>query len=131
MKKYFYFLVLATAPLLADDSLPTFDHEESSVFKATDVYEDLFLKTVLALVGLLLVIFLGVILIRKLSSSRTKHMNLLKSVKVLERRPLSPKSVLYLIEVAGRKILLSESQLEVRSIANLDWIEEPLKEPQD
>ena len=75
--------------------------------------------------SLLLLVFLAVWVLRKLSSSRTRHMNLLKTVKVLEKRPISPKSILYLVEVAGRKVLISESQLEVRTISHLDWIELP------
>lgn len=129
MKKIIFALSLSLASLIADEEVPSLDNASSaSLVESTASYEDMFLKTILALVGLLLIVFIGIMVIRKLSSSRTKHMNLLKSVKVLERRPISPKSILYLIEVAGRKILISESQFEVRPIANLDWIDEAPRE---
>lgn len=104
---------------------PAIESEPVSLMNDTLSYENMFIKTILALVGLLLVIFFGIWILRKLSSSRSKQINLLKSVKILEKRPISPKSMLYLIEVAGRKILISESQLEVRPISNLEWLDVP------
>lgn len=102
-----------------------FPDEFSQKMSDTLTYENIFIKTVLALIGLLLIIFLGIWVLKKLSGSRTRQMNMLKMVKVLEKRPISPKSILYLVEVAGRKVLISESQLEVRMITQLDWIDIP------
>lgn len=31
--------------------------------------------------------------------------------------------MLYLVEVGGKKMLIGESQLELRSLSSLDWIE--------
>jgi flagellar biogenesis protein FliO len=47
-------------------------------------------------------------------------MNSGRSIKILERRPLSAKSILYIIEVEGKKILVSESQFEVRTLSPVD-----------
>lgn len=113
------------APSTQQAAPPSVESESVSLMNDTLSYENMFIKTILALVGLLLVIFFGIWILRKLSSSRSKQINLLKSVKILEKRPISPKSMLYLIEVAGRKILISESQLEVRPISNLEWLDVP------
>jgi len=100
-------------------------NDTPSMMVETPSYESMFLKMILALIGIVVAVFLGIWLIKKLSYSRSRQMNILKSVKILEKRPLSPKSMLYLIEVSGRKLLLSESQLEVRALSDLKWIEEP------
>jgi len=60
---------------------------------------------------------------KKISKGRFRSFNYLKSVKILEKRPLSPKSMLYLIEVGGKQVLIAESQFEVRTVATLDWVD--------
>lgn len=45
-----------------------------------------------------------------------------RSIQVLEKRMISPKSVLYLVEVDGKKVLLAESHLEVRRLSSWDEI---------
>ena len=40
-------------------------------------------------------------------------------MKVLEKRPLSPKTMLYLIEMNGEEVVIAESQLEVRVLSSL------------
>ncbi|QVL56836.1 MAG: flagellar biosynthetic protein FliO [Simkaniaceae bacterium] len=92
------------------------------VQKATESYETAFIKTIVVLVGLLVLVILTVWMFRKISNGRLRGMNVLKSVKILEKRPLSPKSMLYLIEVGGKQVLIAESQLEVRNVATLDWL---------
>lgn len=92
------------------------------VQQATESYETAFIKTIVVLVGLLVLVILTVWMFRKISHGRLRGMNVLKSVKILEKRPLSPKSMLYLIEVGGKQVLIAESQLEVRSVATLDWL---------
>ncbi len=46
--------------------------------------------------------------------------NMIKNIKILEKRPLSAKSMLYLIEIDGKKAIISESTLEVRKLVDLD-----------
>lgn len=92
------------------------------VHKATESYETAFIKTIVVLVGLLVLVVLTIWMFRKISHGRFRGMNVLKSVKILEKRPLSPKSMLYLVEVGGKQVLLAESQLEVRNVATLDYL---------
>lgn len=93
-----------------------------SVQHATESYETAFIKTIVVLVGLLVLVILTIWMFRKISHGRFRGMNMMKSIKVLEKRPLSPKSMLYLIEVSGKQVLLAESQLEVRNVATLDYL---------
>jgi flagellar biogenesis protein FliO len=143
------FLILCCLPLLAENKKPTDDPKTKTesvcdkkgeenkgemapaeaeekpaaiVQKTTESYETAFIKTIVVLVGLLVLILLTVWMFKKISRGRFRSFNYLKSVKILEKRPLSPKSMLYLIEVAGKQVLVSESQFEVRTITTLDYL---------
>ena len=143
------FLILCCIPLLADDKKPTDDPKTKTesvsdqkvedskgempptevekktavdMQKTTESYETAFIKTIVVLVGLLVLILLTVWMFKKLSRGRLRSFNYHKSVKILEKRPLSPKSMLYLIEVGGKQVLISESQFEVRTITTLDYL---------
>ncbi|MDN3508595.1 MAG: flagellar biosynthetic protein FliO [Candidatus Neptunochlamydia sp.] len=106
------------------ECIPSEEYHQTShdVHKATESYETAFIKTIVVLVGLLVLVILTVWMFRKISHGRLHGMNVLKSVKILEKRPLSPKSMLYLIEVGGKQVLIAESQLEVRNVATLNWL---------
>jgi flagellar protein FliO/FliZ len=95
---------------------------QADTHKATESYETAFIKTIVVLVGLLVLVILTVWMFKRISNGRIRTFNYLKSVKILEKRPLSPKSMLYLIEVSGKQVLIAESQLEVRTVATLDWL---------
>lgn len=111
----FSFLFLLTS----DPSLPP--ESTSAPVEPTlpdpGAYEPAFLKMLLTLGGLLLLIFFTLWALRKLSQGRMGGFGTSKRIKILEKRPLSPKSILYLVEVDGRKVFLAESQLDVRSLS--------------
>src|SRR5438105_4225679 len=88
-----------------------------------DTFESSFVKMLLTLGGLLALIFLTLWILRRFSHGRIGGFGS-KKIKILEKRPLSPKSVLYLVEVDRKQVLLSESQFEVRPVLNLFEAEE-------
>ncbi|MDJ0651429.1 MAG: flagellar biosynthetic protein FliO [Simkaniaceae bacterium] len=94
----------------------------SDIHKATESYEAAFIKTIAFLIGLVALVILTIWMLRKMSYGRLRGINALKSIKILEKRPLSSKSILYLIEVGGKQVLIAESQLAVRTITTLDWL---------
>ncbi len=69
------------------------------------------------LVGLLI---LTVWALKRLMRSREKEINEQKKIKIIEKRVLSSKSLLYLVEVDGERVLLSESHLEIRPLKALE-----------
>lgn len=83
-------------------------------------YQGAFVKMMLTLFGLIVLIIISVWMLRRLSHGRMKQMNSGRAIKILERRPLSAKSILYVIEIHGKKMLVSESQLEVRFISSVE-----------
>jgi flagellar biogenesis protein FliO len=83
-------------------------------FAPSSAYKHTFLKMMLTLIALVVLCIFTVLFFKKLTKSRIEAVNNLKSIKILEKRALSAKSMLYLVEFEGKKILLSESHLEVR-----------------
>jgi flagellar protein FliO/FliZ len=110
MKRFLSALTLFALPLLAD---------EEAVFN-TGQYKAAFVKTSLTFIAFIALILLTVWLIRRMGSGQMTKLNQTRHMKVLERRPLSPKSTLYLVEIGGKHVVLAESQLEVRPITTLD-----------
>lgn len=85
-------------------------------------YKGAFVKMMLTLLALVALIVISVWMLRRISHGRMKQMNYGRSIKVLERRPLSAKSILYLVEISGKKVVVAESQVEVRAITNADHL---------
>lgn len=83
-------------------------------------------KMIFTLVALLVLFGVSYWLLKRMGRSRIKNMNQSKAIKVRERRPISPKTTLYLVELAGKEVLVAESQLDVRTLATYEW---PNEEP--
>lgn len=96
--------------------------EAPSSSEATTSYEGAFVKMIVTLIALLVFVFIAFWMIRKMAQGRFKSGNFNRTIKIIEKRPLSAKSMLYVIEINDKKILISESQLEVRAITTIDEI---------
>ncbi len=99
--------------------------ESSLLTKAQDSssYEHAFIKMILTLGGLLLLVFLTLWALRKLSHGRMGGFGSQKKIKIVEKRPLSPKTVLYLLELDGKEVFIAESQLEIKTLLSTHAIE--------
>jgi flagellar biogenesis protein FliO len=94
--------------------------DSSTNYDAQVEYKPAFFKMFIILIALLTLIFITFYMLKRLSKMRNEAANLTKNIKVIERRAISPKTLLYLIEVDGKRSLVSESSLEVRKIKDLD-----------
>lgn len=83
-------------------------------------YKPAFMKMFLILLLLLVLVFITFWMFKRIMKVRLHQSNLTKSIKIIEKRALSPKSILYLIEVEGKKVMISESNLEVRKIKDIE-----------
>ena len=92
-------------------------------------YESVLFKTIFSLLAIVILMILTVWVFKRFSHGRLKQINSLKMIKILEKRPISPKSMLYLLEVGNEKILISESQIEVNKISKLNLKEHNPHEP--
>jgi flagellar biogenesis protein FliO len=108
-------------PVIAPPGLDT--HPESSPAQMTASYEGAFIKMILTLGGLVLVVFLTIWVLRRLGQGRFRSLGANRAIQIIEKRALSPKSILYIVEVGSKQILIVESQFEVRKLTTLDEIE--------
>jgi flagellar protein FliO/FliZ len=90
-------------------------------------YEGVFLKMILTLAALVVGIIGSVWFFKRMTGGRVSGTPG-RSIQVLERKALSPKTMLYLIDVDGKQSVIAESQLEVRRLMTLDTFVEPEKE---
>lgn len=90
-----------------------------SSVEMTDSYQQSFIRMLLSLGALLILVFGTFWVLKRLGKGKFK-LGSHRAINILEKRPLSPKSVLYILEVDGKRVLISESQLEVRALAELD-----------
>jgi len=93
---------------------------QNNVIEQPDVsYQKLFFKTIFLISGGFATVFALIWFLRKFSNVRLENFNQSSHIKIIERRPLSQKSMLYLIQVGNQKIVITESQLEVKKIADI------------
>ncbi len=90
-------------------------------------YEGAFLKMILTLLVLVVGIIGTIWFMRRLAGGRFGSTGG-RSIKVLEKKPLSPKTMLYVIEVQGKQAVISESQLEVKTLMSLPERSEEIEE---
>lgn len=75
----------------------------------------------LATLGLLIgIILIAAWFLKRFLNTRMEQINTTSSIKILERRALSPKTALYLLEVNDKSILIAESQNGVSLINSFD-----------
>jgi flagellar protein FliO/FliZ len=78
-------------------------------------FQKTFIRMIISLVVLIGFLFLTFWALKRIMKGKQLEKNQSSSIKILEKRSLSPKTLLYLVEIEDQKILLSESQNEVRS----------------
>lgn len=87
-------------------------------------YGATFVKMILTMVGLIALLALTFWFLRRLIQQRLQKGVGEQAIQILEKRMISPKTMLYLIEVEDKKILLAESHLEIKRLENFPSKEE-------
>lgn len=112
------FLVLLLLPLSVAADVGEFDLADMRA--ATEYsYGTQFLKLVLTLAAFIALILGMAWVYRKFGLRRHLFGNAHALVQILERRALSPKTALFLIEVDGRRLLVGDSPSGVNFVADL------------
>ena len=83
-------------------------------------YEGAFLKMAITFVAVIVGIIATIWLMRRLAGGKFGGGSN-QSIKILERKALSPKTMLYVIEVDGKQTVIAESQLEIKRLLELDY----------
>jgi flagellar biogenesis protein FliO len=86
-----------------------------------------FVKMLLTFVALIALLFGTYWFIRRLIRNRLQKGVGDASIQILEKRMISPKTMLYLVEVENKKILLAESHLEIKRLEGFSSLESPSK----
>lgn len=72
----------------------------------------------LATLGLVIgIILIAAWFLKRLLNTRIEQINTTSTIKISERRALSPKTALYLLEIHGKTVLIAESQNGVTHLA--------------
>ncbi|MGH2638628.1 MAG: flagellar biosynthetic protein FliO [Rhabdochlamydiaceae bacterium] len=84
-------------------------------------YEGAFLKMAITFVAVIVGIIGTIWLMRRLAGGRLGGSSS-QSIKIIERKALSQKTMLYLIEIDGRQTVIAESQLEIKRVMDLESV---------
>ncbi len=106
-KWFFYMRRFLALPFLMCTSI--FAEDMVDVEGSTYNYGSQFVNMLLTLGFVLILIFASVWLLKKIMRSRLQTLNRCNGIKILERRPLNPKASLYLVDILGRGVVISES----------------------
>jgi flagellar biogenesis protein FliO len=117
--------------VIEDDQVEQYDHYDDDDFAMNDSeaeegnkfvppsFKHAFTKMMIALVVLVILVALTFWSLKRLNRAKFHQANNTQSIKIIEKRIISPKSILYLVEVENEKVLIAESHLEVRPIQKL------------
>lgn len=72
-------------------------------------YGELWSKTLLLLIVMLLILFVGTWYMKRFTGFKVKDSGTSSRIQLLEKRVISPKAVVYLLSIDGHKIALSET----------------------
>lgn len=77
-------------------------------------------KMLLSLIALIVLLGVSYWFLKRLIQQRLQKGVGEAAIQIVEKRMISPKTILYLIEVEGKKILIAESQLEIKRLEGFD-----------
>lgn len=111
--------LFSTISLLGKETLPL-DPEELRQLPAESLDEGRFMAEfiyMLLMLGLLIgVVLFASWLMKRMVNTRLSQLNESSNIKVLEKRTLSPKSSLYLLEIEGKTVLIAESGTHITQL---------------
>lgn len=79
-----------------------------------------FIKMLMTFAALILLLLGTYWMIRRFIQHRMQKGVGQQAIHILEKKMLSPKTILYLVEVENKKILIAESHLEIKRIESFD-----------
>lgn len=86
-------------------------------------------KMFVSLIVLVALLYLSYWFLRKMIHQKLQKGNGNGAIQILEKKMVSPKTMLYLVEVENKKVLLAESQLEIKRLESFPAERESYGEP--
>ncbi len=102
----------------ASDAVPEAIFQNATNLPPGD-YGLAFVKMFLTLIALIALFAVTIWFIKRLIRAKLEKGSGTQMIEILEKKMISPKTMLYIIEVEGKRILLAESHLEVRSLSEI------------
>jgi flagellar biosynthetic protein FliO len=109
----------ATEKNKPDVNEPLFPIDTTKIDKQNDRFMSELINMVTTLGLIIAALLLVAWFLKKFMNTRIEQMNVSSVIKIVERRTLSPKSSLYLVEVKDNSYLIAESQNGVNSVIEL------------
>jgi len=78
-----------------------------------------FIRMLFALGFIIVLIFVAAWIFKRILNQRLKQINITSEIKILERRSLSPKTSVYLLEVMGKGVLIGESPAGIQRLGDI------------
>ena len=78
-----------------------------------------FVNMLMMLGVILVLIFVSVFALKKLMRSRMQQLNKSTGIKIVERRNLNSKASLYVVEILGKSVVISESPACIHLVTEL------------
>jgi flagellar biogenesis protein FliO len=133
MKALVFFLCTILSPLAANETVvaeaaapPTTIMEEKNEIQETAPSQDIekqntqfqnaIVKTLLSIAAFIFLILFTIWLLRRISQNRASFGSRSSSMQILEKRVISPKTTIYIVEIDGKKVVFSESMMDVRTL---------------
>lgn len=124
MRKILTCLSFALSALFAEDSSLETEPPSKAFALQTDQFTASFKRMLWILAALIALAIISVWVLKKLTKIRHDQHNRFNQIKIIEKRTLSPKSTLYVIEIAKKRVLITESHLEIKKIETLPYLTE-------
>lgn len=130
MKRVFLYLIISLSFLhsLSLAETPVLNQNENSIINtpSEEVYTEgdsrffqEFVSMLFSLGIILGAIFFLMWILRKMMNTRMEQVNLTSPIKVLERRPLSPKTTIYILSIYGKAVTIADSHNGVTFLSDL------------
>lgn len=107
-----------------DTSSQVFPASQLPIEESPDKFTSELLNMLITLGMLVAVIFALSYILKRMLTVKTQQENYKSTIKVLEKRSLSPKAALYLVEVYNRTLVIAESPNGFSCMTTFDDIEE-------
>lgn len=99
-----------------NDSMP---EPAAEPYTSAKEYQSQLLVLVLSILGIIFVLLLIIWMFKRFSGGRSIQINHKKHMKILERRPLSPNTYLYLVQIGDQQCMIAESKFQVKHLTTL------------
>lgn len=86
----------------------------------TDHFFNEFINMMTTLGIIVAIVFIGTWFLKKILNTRIEQLNTSSLIKVIERRPINPKTTIFLLEIKGQGVILAESTNGVTQLGHFD-----------